>query len=308
VSGPAASGVSGPAADAAAGTATTRTWGQRVWARYRRNWSALAATAVLLLVALSAAFAGLLAPHDPAAQDLANRFRPPLGLAGGSLAYPLGTDGFGRDVLSRLLYGGRVSLVIGFVCSTISAAIGITLGLLAGYLGGKIDAAIMRLADVQLGFPFIVLAIAVIAILGSALPVLVGLLSLAGWVYYGRITRGQALRLRHAEYVEAARVIGAGPARIIGRHVLPNVLSPNLVIWTFAIATLILIESSLSFLGVGVQPPTPSWGNMLSDGRTYVDDAWWLAIFPGLAITVTVLAVNTLGDALRDILDPRLGL
>jgi ABC-type dipeptide/oligopeptide/nickel transport system permease subunit len=300
--------VSGPVGAAAAETVPVQTWSQRVWARYRSNGSAVAATTVLLLVAASAAFASQLAPHDPYAQDLANRFKPPLWLAGGSIAYPLGTDGFGRDVLSRLLYGGRVSLLIGFVCSTVSAAIGISLGLLAGYLGGKVDLAIMRLADVQLGFPFIVLAIAVIAILGSALPVLVVLLSIAGWVYYARITRGQALRLRHAEYVEAARVIGAGTARIVGRHVLPNVLSPNLVIWTFAIATLILIESSLSFLGVGVQPPTPSWGNMLSDGRAYVDDAWWLAIFPGLAITVTVLAVNTLGDALRDVLDPRLGL
>jgi len=283
-------------------------WGARVWARYRRNWSALAATAVLLLVVTSSTFAGQLAPHDPYAQDLANRFKPPLWLAGGSIAYPLGTDAFGRDVLSRLLYGGRVSLLIGFVCSTVSAVIGISLGLIAGYVGGKVDLAIMRLADVQLGFPFIVLAIAVVAVLGSALPVLVGLLSIAGWVYYARITRGQTLRLRHAEYVEAARVVGAGTARIIVRHLLPNVLSPNLVIWTFAIATLILIESSLSFLGVGVQPPTPSWGNMLSDGRTYVDDAWWLAIFPGLAITVTVLAVNALGDALRDVLDPRLRL
>jgi peptide/nickel transport system permease protein len=285
-----------------------QSWGQRVWARYRANRSALVASGLLLAILGSALFATQLAPHDPFGQDLSNRFRPPFWLEGGSPRYPLGTDGFGRDVLSRLLYGGRVSLLIGFVCSTISATLGITLGLLAGYLGGKPELVIMRLADVQLGFPFLVLAIAVIAVLGSALPVLVGLLSIAGWVYYARITRGQTLRLRHVEFVEAARAVGAGSGRIILRHVLPNVLSPNLVIWTFAIATLILIESSLSFLGLGVQPPTPSWGNMLSDGRTYVDDAWWLAIFPGLAITITVLAVNTLGDALRDILDPRLGL
>jgi peptide/nickel transport system permease protein len=301
---------SSPAARALPGRAAAevevQSWGRRVWTRYLGNRSALVATGVLALVVASAVFAGQLAPHDPYAQDLGNRLRPPFWLPGASPGHLLGTDGFGRDILSRILYGGRVSLLIGFACSSVSATIGITLGLLSGYVGGKLGLVILRAADIQLAFPFLVIAIAVIAILGSDLPVLVGLLSVAGWVYYARITRGQTLRIRNAEYIEAARVIGCGSARIILRHVLPNVLSPNLVIWTFAIATLILIESSLSFLGVGVQPPTPSWGNMLSEGRTYVDDAWWLAIFPGLAITITVLAVNTLGDALRDILDPRL--
>lgn len=297
-----------PSATAAAPANAQRSpsWGERAWQRYRHDPLAVAATAVIALLVASAVFAPALAPHDPTLQTLGDRLKPPAWLPGGSPRYPLGTDGFGRDVLSRTLYGGRVSLLIGFLCSTISAALGITLGLLAGYVGGKPGLVIQRAADIQLAFPFLVVAIAVIAVLGPDLPVLVALLSLAGWVYYARITRAQTLRLRHIEYVEAARALGAGMSRIILRHVLPNVLSPNLVIWTFAISTLILIESSLSFLGLGVQPPTPSWGNMLSEGRGYLDDAWWLAIFPGLMITVTVLAVNTLGDALRDILDPRL--
>jgi peptide/nickel transport system permease protein len=192
------------------------------------------------------------------------------------------------------------------VAATVSATLGVTLGLTAGYFGGLVDRAIMRLSDVQIAFPFLVVAIAVIAVLGSNLVVLVALLSVAGWVFYARITRGLTLRLRRMEYVEAARAAGARPRRIVAVHILPNVLSPNLVLWTLSIATLILIESSLSFLGLGVQPPTPSWGNLLSDGRSYIDNAWWIAIFPGLAITITVLAVNTLGDVLRDILDPRL--
>lgn len=279
---------------------------QRLWRRYRARPAALVASVVLLVLALVAIFADLLAPHDPIAQSLADQLKPPFWLPGGSLDYPLGTDRFGRDMLSRIIFGARVSLTIGLVAATVSATLGVTLGLTAGYFGGLVDRAIMRLSDVQIAFPFLVVAIAVIAVLGSNLAVLIALLSVAGWVFYARITRGLTLRLRRIEYVEAARAAGASPRRIVAAHILPNVLSPNLVLWTLSIATLILIESSLSFLGLGVQPPTPSWGNLLSDGRSYIDNAWWIAIFPGLAITITVLAVNTLGDALRDILDPRL--
>jgi peptide/nickel transport system permease protein len=227
-------------------------------------------------------------------------------MKGGSTTYLLGTDRFGRDMLSRIIYGGQVSLLLGFVASTISACIGITLGLLAGYFGRYTDRVIMRLSDVQIAFPFLVIAIAVIAVVGSDLTVLLVLLSVAGWVFYARITRGLVLRIRNIEYVQAANVIGASNYRIVLQHILPNVVSPNLVLWTLSIGTLILVESGLSFLGLGVQPPTPSWGNLLSEGRSYVDDAWWIAIFPGLMITITVLCVNTLGDALRDILDPRI--
>jgi peptide/nickel transport system permease protein len=278
-----------------------------LWARRLGGYpSALTALAVVLIIGLSTLFANLLSTQDPAAQALGARLQPPFWLPNGSLRHILGTDGFGRDVFTRILYGGRVSLLIGLVCSTTGAVIGVGLGLLAGYHGGKISTVIMRLSDVQLAFPFIVLAIAVIATLGSDIKVLLALLSFFGWVAFARMTRGQTLRIRNGEYVEAARVVGASSGRIMGRHILPNILSANLVIWTFNVAQLILVESTLSFLGLGVQPPTPSWGNMLSEGRTYISEAWWLAIFPGLAITVTVLAVNTLGDALRDILDPRL--
>jgi peptide/nickel transport system permease protein len=279
---------------------------QRLWRRYRARPAAVVASIVLAALILVAVFANMLAPHDPTAQALSQQLKPPFWLDGGTPDYPLGTDRFGRDMLSRIIYGARVSLTIGFVAATLSAMLGVTLGLAAGYFGGIVDRAIMRLSDIQIAFPFLVVAIAVIAVLGSNLIVLVALLSVAGWVFYARITRGLTLRLRAIEYVEAARAAGAGHRRIIANHILPNVLSPNLVLWTLSIATLILVESSLSVLGLGVQPPTPSWGNLLSDGRSYVDNAWWIAIFPGLAITITVLAVNTFGDALRDILDPRL--
>ena len=277
-----------------------------VWNRFLHHGSAVAALVVLILIVLSAVLANVISRQDPTAQSLSSRLLPPFWLAKGSFAHPLGSDGFGRDILTRILYGGRISLLIGFVCSTTGAIIGIALGILAGYRGGKLGTVIMRISDVQLAFPFIVLAIAVIATLGSDIKVLLALLSLFGWVSFARITRAQTLRIRNGEFVEAARVVGAGSGRIMLRHVLPNVISSNLVIWTFNVAQLILVESTLSFLGLGVQPPTPSWGNMLSEGRTYVSDAWWLAIFPGLAITITVLAVNTLGDALRDVFDPRL--
>jgi ABC-type dipeptide/oligopeptide/nickel transport system permease subunit len=275
--------------------------------RFFHTPAAICAGLVLLLVLASAALAQL-SPHDPTAQALGQRLRPPFWLEGGSLTNPLGTDAFGRDVLTRMLYGGRVSLPIGFLCSSISATVGVTLGLIAGYRAGALGLAILRVSDIQVAFPFLVVAIAVVAVVGSDFPVLIALLSVPGWVFYARITRGQTLRLRRVEYVEAARIIGASTPRIIRRHILPNVMAANLVIWTFAIASLILIESSLSFLGIGVQPPTPSWGNMLSEGRSYVSDAWWLSVFPGLAIAITVLAVNTLGDVLRDLLDPRLSI
>lgn len=288
-----------------AGAAKVVTWRQRMVQRYLSRPAALVATVVLVIIVLSAIFANVVSPHDPYAQELSKQLKPPFWLSGGSTEFLLGSDRFGRDMLSRIIYGGQVSLLLGFVSSSISACIGITLGLISGYFGRYVDRVIMRLSDIQIAFPFLVVAIAVIAVVGSNLGVLLVLLSVAGWVFYARITRGLVLRIRNIEYVQAAHVIGASSLRVVLQHILPNVISPNLVLWTLSIATLILIESGLSFLGLGVQPPTPSWGNLLSEGRSYIDDAWWIAIFPGLLITITVLAVNTLGDALRDILDPR---
>lgn len=278
----------------------------RVWRNYKASGSGPIATAFLLFIVLSAVFAPLIVPHDPELQALARRLKPPFWMEGSVPGYVLGTDPFGRDILSRIIMGGRVSLLVGFVSSSVGAVIGITLGLLAGFMGGTVERIIMRFTDVWVAFPFLVLAIGVIAVVGSDMTVLIALLSLVGWVLYCRVTRGQTLSMRKRDFILAARVMGASDGRIILRHILPNVVAPNLVIWTFSVATLILIESSLSFLGLGVRPPTPSWGNILSEGRVYVADAWWVAIFPGLAITITVLCVNTLGDTLRDILDPRI--
>ncbi len=280
------------------------------WGRVRRSYlnsrTGLLASAGLLAVILTAVFASILAPHDAELQALSQRLKPPFWIDGNLEGYVLGTDAFGRDILSRVMFGGQVSLFIAFFSSSVGAVIGITLGLIAGFSGGVVDRIIMRMSDIWIAFPFLMLAIGVIAVVGSDLFVLVALLSVFGWVLYARVTRGQTLRIRTVDYVTAATVIGAGNVHTVVRHILPNILAPNIVIWTFSIATLILIESSLSFLGLGVRPPTPTWGNILSEGRAYVTDAWWLAVFPGLAITFTVLCVNMLGDSIRDILDPRL--
>ncbi len=266
---------------------------------------AITGLAVLVVLIVCAILAPLLAPHDPYDQVLAHRLSPPFWEPRGSTDYLLGTDGVGRDVLSRLIFGARISLALGFTCSILSSILGVGLGLLAGLRGGRLGAAIMRVADVQIAFPFLVLAIAVIAVFGANFVTLVVILSVFGWVQFARLVRGDVLAVKEKDYVEAARAVGASELHVALRHVLPNVLSPVIVIWTFTLAQVIIVESALSFLGFGVQPPTPSWGSMLSDGRNYLDTAWWLGIFPGLAIMLAVLAVNFLGDALRDVLDPR---
>jgi peptide/nickel transport system permease protein len=221
-------------------------------------------------------------------------------------AFPLGCDHLGRDIRSRLIYGSRVSLVVGITAVLISGLLGVSLGLVAGYHGGRLDALIMRLVDVQLAFPFILLAITVVAVLGPGLRNVIIVLGVAGWMYYARVVRGQVLALKEKEFVAAARALGAPTRLIIPRHVLPNVLTPVIIVATFAVATNVITEASLSFLGLGVEPRIPSWGSMLSDGRAYIGRAWWLTTFPGLAILVTVLSINLLGDWLRDRLDPRL--
>ena len=271
-----------------------------------RNRAGVLGLVVVLLDVAVAIFAPLLAPHDPLQQDIARRLLPPAWLAGGSWEHVLGTDQLGRDILGRIIYGSRISLLIGVLSVALALPVGVTVGLLAGYFGGRLDDVTMRLADVQLAFPFILLAITIAGVLGPSPRNVILILAVGGWVVYARLTRGQVLSLREKEFVEAARSLGLGHARILFGHILPNILTPITVVATFAVAQMILLESSLSFLGLGVQPPTPSWGGMLNDGRAYITIAWWLTTFPGAAIMLTVLGINFLGDWLRDLFDPRL--
>ncbi|MFI5269164.1 MAG: ABC transporter permease [Chloroflexota bacterium] len=264
--------------------------------------TALPGFVVLGIMGLTAILANVLSPADPLAGTLSARLLAPL-------ARPdhwLGTDAIGRDVLARLIYGARISLAVGFLSVAAAALVGSLLGLLAGYYGGRVDSAIMRLGDVQLSFPSLLLALSLMAVLGAGVFNVILALSIAGWVRFARVLRSSVLPLRHVEYVEAARVAGCGAGRVMFRHVLPNALAPILVLATVSLGANIIAESSLSFLGLGVDPQTPSWGSMLSDGRAYLASAWWVAALPGLAISLTVLAVNIVGDWLRDELDPRL--
>ena len=258
------------------------------------------------LVIVAALAAPLLATTDPIEQDLSVALKPPFWLEDGSLQHPLGTDHLGRDVYSRLVYGAQISLTISVLAALLGAAVGVAAGLAAGYLGGRVDAVIMRIVDLNLAFPLILLALAVVALLGANLRNLVIVMAITTWMIYARVVRGLCLTLREQEFIQAVRALGAHDARIIVHHLLPNVLAPILVIWTLEVARVILMESALSFLGLGVPPPTPTWGRMLAEGRDYLTVAGWIAIFPGLAIMVTVLGINFLGDGLRDLLDPRL--
>lgn len=252
------------------------------------------------LMSIGALFAPLIAPFDPNYIDVNTLLQPP------SLLHPMGTDALGRDVFSRILYGGRVSLWVGFVAIGIATSIGLLLGLIAGYFGRVVDEVIMRGVDIMLCFPSFFLILAVIAFLEPSLTNIMVVIGLTGWMGVARLVRAETLSLRERDYVLAARAAGAGPGRIIFRHILPNALTPVLVSATLGIAGAILTESSLSFLGLGVQPPDASWGNMLLDGKEVLGIAWWLSVFPGLAILLTVLGYNLLGESLRDLLDPRL--
>jgi peptide/nickel transport system permease protein len=260
---------------------------------------------VLLLVILAAVAAPVIAPFNPVFQDLAARLSPPLQSSRAGF-HLLGTDALGRDILSRIIFGSRISLIIGIASVAVAGVLGVALGLVAGYARGRWDDLIMRLADIQLAIPFLVLALATVAVVGPSLFNLIVVLGVTGWVQYARIVRAETLSVSSREYVEAARVLGAAPVRLVVRHVLPNVLASVIVIGTLQISRMILFEASLSFLGLGVPPPTPTWGGMVADGRTYVDRAWWVSTLPGLAIFVVVLSVAILGDRLRDVLDPRL--
>lgn len=268
--------------------------------------------AVLVAVAVGVAvFAPWLAPHDPTDFNLRSRLLPPSAL-GGEASFPLGTDQLGRDILSRLIYGSRISLTVGVFGVLLSMVIGIVLGLIAGYAGGWIDNVISRLIDTFMAIPFIILALAVIGAIGvdsdNSLLILIVVLGLTGWITFARVVRGEVLAVRHLEYVEAASALGQHHRVILLRHILPNVTAPIIVLATLQVATVIIAESSLSFLGLGVQPPTITWGIMLSEGRDHLATSWWLATFPGIGITLTTLGMILLGDWLRDVLDPRMSM
>jgi peptide/nickel transport system permease protein len=267
---------------------------------------ALAGFAFVLLLAAIAAAAPWLAPLDPTRQSLHERLTPPTLEAAGGHARLLGTDHLGRDVLSRMIYGARVSLVVGLSAVVMGGALGATLGIAAGFRGGLADSVIMTLADAQLAFPFILLAIGIIAVLGPSFPTLIVVIGLSGWVSYARILRSQVLVLRSREFVDAIRALGGSVPRVIARHILPNVLSSLVVVATLELARAIVLEATLSFLGLGIQPPTPSWGGMIHEGRDYLDTAWWISTFPGLVLMLTSLVVSRTGDWLRDLLDPTL--
>jgi peptide/nickel transport system permease protein len=257
-------------------------------------------TLLLLFVGL---FAPLLAPYDPAAQNLINALQAPAWFSG---PHFLGTDHVGRDILSRIFYGARISLVIAATVVVISGVVGVGLGAISGYFAGWIDFLIQKLVEVVWAFPPLLLAIAIMAFFGQGLGILIFALVIQRWIPYCRVARGQALSLRSRDFIDAARSLGASNTRIIARHILPNLIQAAMVIGTFAMATAIIAEASLSFLGLGVPPAIPTWGSMLADGRTYISTSWWLALFPGLCIFFTVLGINMLGDGMRDIFDPRL--
>jgi peptide/nickel transport system permease protein len=277
---------------------------RRLW---RFKWG-LAAAGILLVIIASAVCAPWIVANDPLSVDIRHRLAPPAWMDGGTPAHVLGTDQIGRDLLSRVIHGGRVSLIIGVTAVLISSTIGVLLGLVAGYAGARVDWIIMTLVNVMLTFPFVLLALAVIAVLGPSLVNMIAVLGAAGWPIYTRVVRAETLAIREREFVLAARALGSGHGRIVFRQILPNVASAIVVIATLQVAQVIILESFLSFLGLGVQPPTPAWGNMLGEGRVYMLNSWWIAAFPGLAIFVTTLAINLMGNALRDWLDPHLKL
>jgi peptide/nickel transport system permease protein len=270
----------------------------RTWRRHGLGILGLGLSVLAVTVALAAP---LLTPHDPLQGDFSASLRPP-----GSPGHPLGTDQLGRDLLARVLYGARIALFIGLCTVAVTAVIGGVVGLVAGFFGGWVSAALMRLADVQLSFPFILLALTINAIVGLGLRNIIISLSAAGWVVYARVVRGEVLSVRQREFVQAAAALGTGGSRLLCRHVLPNVAPSIVIVASLQFSQFIVAEAAISFLGFGVQPPTPAWGSMLSESRDFLYVAWWLAACPGAALALTALGVNLVGDWLRDVLDPKL--
>jgi peptide/nickel transport system permease protein len=274
--------------------------------RRRVPWPLVAAGVFIAVLAVVATVAPWLAPHNPERGSLRARLTAPTLEAADGRAHPLGTDHLGRDVLSRMIFGTRVSLVVGFAAVAVGGLVGGVLGLLAGFRGGWVDEVVMTVADAQLAFPFILLAIGIIAVLGPSFPNLIIVVGLSGWVTYARVLRSQVLSLRRREFVDAILGLGGSVPRVLLRHILPNVASTLMVIATLELARAIVLEATLSFLGLGIQPPTPSWGGMIHEGREYLDTAWWISVFPGVILMLTSLVVSRTGDWLRDVLDPTL--
>jgi peptide/nickel transport system permease protein len=279
--------------------------GSRTWRKLARNPAAIIGTLILLVVVTTALTAPWIAPHDPAKQSLLRRFTPPVWTAGGNPAYPLGTDQVGRDILSRMIHGARISLLVGVLAVVVSVLIGVTLGLVSGFVGGRVDMVLMTIVDITWSFPQLLLALAFVAALGPSLVTIILVLGFTGWERYARVVRAEVLALREKDFIEAARAMGVGSLRILTVHVLPNTFSSIVVLSTLQVAQAILAEAALSFLGVGSGRTYPTWGQMIALGRDFVSVAWWLPTFPGLAILATVLAINLVGDRLRDALDPR---
>jgi len=271
--------------------------------RFTQLWIGLVILLVLVAVAV---FAPQIAPHNPNAVQLHSRLTPPAWENQGDARFPLGTDQLGRDILSRIIYGSRVSMLVGLLSVLAAGILGTVLGLLAGYYGGFVGSLIMRITDMLMALPFILLALMVTALLGPTLRNVIVVFTITSWYVYTRLANASTLSLRQAQYVEAARATGDGTLRILLRHILPNLLNPLIVMATFEIGRIITAEAALGFLGLGVPPPAPSWGNMLADGREYIQEAWWIATLPGMVLMVTVLGMNLLGDGLRDYLDPSL--
>jgi peptide/nickel transport system permease protein len=300
-------GGTAPSAAPALGAAPVR--GSRMPARRLLRWRHLRLLPPLLVVLAvigAAVFAPVLAPFEPTRQHLGDRLKPPSWAPRGEARFLLGTDHLGRDIASRLLHGARVSLPIALAATVLGGLIGIALGLLAGYFRGSVDSVVTKLIDIQLSFPFILFAIAVIAVTGPSVLVLILVLSARSWTTFARVVRGETFAISENEYVMAARALGGSHLRVMARHIAPNILPVAIVVGTLDIGAIIILESTLSFLGLGIQPPTVSWGKELSDARQYIQLAWWTTTFPGLALLVVVLSVNLLGDGLRDLMDPRL--
>ena len=272
--------------------------------RYLGSWVAWVAVGILLIFILSAIFAPIIVSYGQNQQNIINRLKPPAWIDGGSPEHILGTDELGRDMLTRIVYGSRSTIMVGILTALVSGGIGITMGLLSGYFR-KLDMVIMRIADIQLAFPSMLLALAIIAVLGGGFFKLVLVLGITGWVQFARVVRSEVLSIRTSEYIMAAQTVGVGSFRILVKHILPNIIAPAVTISTAQIAGAILSESSLSFLGLGIPPTTPTWGNMLQSGQLYMASAWWISLFPGLCITLIVLSISLMGDVLRDFMDPK---
>jgi peptide/nickel transport system permease protein len=271
-----------------------------------RRWFLLIPLSIIAVMVTTAVLAEFLTPYSSTEILLANRLRPPFWEKGGSLSHPLGTDPMGRDLLTRMIYGARISLVVAMLALLVGGGVGAALGLMAGYYGGRLDALVMRVADTTMAFPIILFAILFVVVLGGSMVTTVFAIALVLWARYARVIRGEVLSLRERDFVAQARVAGCSASRIMLVHLFPNILNTLVVLLSLQVGWVIIVEASLSFLGAGIPPPTPTWGSMIAEGRDYIATAWWVSFFPGLAILATVLSFNLFGDWLRDALDPKL--